>query len=251
MRLRAAIFGLAIAASGLASAWAEPTQVTVRAFADDAKFIGTSMGGVRITLTDAKTGKLLAQGLTEGATGDTRRIVREPRARGQGVASADTAAFRATLDISAPTLVKAEGYGPVGKPDSAITVSAMRWVLPGEDIAGDGWVLAFPGLVAEPTWSLTADGVLNVSAKVTMMCGCPIEPAGDWNADDYRVQARLSAGRRQVAESALSFAGQPSQFHGAIGPVPPGRYVLQVIASNAKTGNNAVVERQVVVPRAK
>ena len=36
---------------------AEPTDITVRVLSKDAKFVGTSMGGVRITLRDAETGE--------------------------------------------------------------------------------------------------------------------------------------------------------------------------------------------------
>lgn len=249
LRQTICVIGAAFAMAG--AAWAEPTTITVRALADDAKFIGTSMGGVQITLRDAKTGKVLAKGLTEGATGDTAHITRAPRARGVALSAADTAAFRATIELAVPTLVKAEAYGPVGKPASAVTVSAERWIVPGQELGGDGWVLAFPGLVAEPAWTLGADGALNVTAKVTLMCGCPLQPGGDWNADDYRVNALLRAGKKEVAKANLAYAGQPSTFQTSMGQIAPGKYTLQLVASNAKTGNVGVVEREVVVPRAK
>lgn len=69
---------------------AEPTRVMVRAQALDAKFIGDHMGGVAITLKDARTGAVLAKGLTRGATGETQRIMRTPRTRGNGVTDAAT-----------------------------------------------------------------------------------------------------------------------------------------------------------------
>ncbi len=40
-------------AASAAPGWAEPTAVTVRVIARDAKFIGTSMGGARVTLREA------------------------------------------------------------------------------------------------------------------------------------------------------------------------------------------------------
>jgi hypothetical protein len=43
-----------------AIAAAEPTDVTVRVLAKDSKFVGTSMGGMRIILRDAQTGEILA-----------------------------------------------------------------------------------------------------------------------------------------------------------------------------------------------
>src|SRR3546814_4228081 len=36
---------------------AEPTEIMVRALAADAKFIGTSMGGMRVTIRDVRSGE--------------------------------------------------------------------------------------------------------------------------------------------------------------------------------------------------
>ena len=58
-----------------AAAHAEPTDIVVRVLSKDAKFIGTSMGGMRVTLRDAHTGEILATGLTQGGTGDTKRLI--------------------------------------------------------------------------------------------------------------------------------------------------------------------------------
>lgn len=49
---------------------AQPTKITVRAKAKDAKFIGTSVGGALILIRNADTGELLASGRTEGSTGN-------------------------------------------------------------------------------------------------------------------------------------------------------------------------------------
>ena len=165
---------LTLAAS---SALAEPTHVMVRAQAQDAKFIGDHMGGVQVTLTDARTGKVLAKGLTKGGTGDTPRIMKTPRTRGLGLTDPSAAGFEAVLDLKKPTLVRADAVGPVGKPDSAIKVSSTQWILPGRDIVGDGWVLNFPGLVIEPTTSVSPDGALRISAKVSLMCGSRLRQA--------------------------------------------------------------------------
>ena len=54
------------------------TRLVIRAHSKDAKFVGTSMGGARIVVTDSQTGKVIAEGLTEGGTGDTQKIMIEP-----------------------------------------------------------------------------------------------------------------------------------------------------------------------------
>ena len=57
----------------------------------------------------------------------------------------------------------------VGKPDSAIKVSSTQWILPGRDIVGDGWVLNFPGLVIEPTTTISpAPSPLRTSQSAPM-----------------------------------------------------------------------------------
>ena len=236
-------FTLAASLAFLASAaLAEPTRVMVRAQAHDAKFIGDHMGGVQVTLVDARTGVVLAKGLTKGGTGDTPRIMKTPRTRGMSLADPLSAGFEAVLDLKQPTLVRVEAVGPVGKPAASIKVSSTQWIFPGRDILGDGWVLDFPGLVIEPMATVTPGGALQISAKVSLMCGCPIEPGGIWNADTYKVEAQLMQGDRQVAKAALAYAGQPSQFTGAVAKQPSGRYRLRLVAFDTTTSNAGVVE---------
>lgn len=111
---------------------AEPTKVMVRAISADAKFIGTTMGGMSVTVRDARTGAILAQGITAGGTGPTPAIMnasgRSPR-RSDG----DTAGFAAVLDIDVPTLVEVVLEGPVAHPQSSARVTATRWIMPGEE----------------------------------------------------------------------------------------------------------------------
>lgn len=245
-------FPLAVALSfGVlaAPAWAEPTRVMVRAQSLDAKFIGDQMGGVEITLVDAASGRRLAKGLTAGGTGDTGVIMKTPHARGAALSDSKTAGFEAIIDIDQPTLVRAEARGPMGKPASAVRVSSSLWVLPGRDVLGDGWTLTFPGLVIEPSVAPAAGGELKIAAKVTLMCGCPIEPDGLWNAANYSVEATLMSGRRVVARVPLTYAGQASQFAGDMPGAAPGRYVLRVVAADARTPNAGVVDLPVTLPR--
>lgn len=227
------------------SALAEPTAVTVRALAKDAKFIGESMGGVEITLTDAKSGKVLAKGLTKGATGDTAKLVTAPRVRGQALSAPGNAGFDATLDLTVPTLVRAQAKGPMGKPDAAVTVVSEMWMLPGKALTGDGWIIEMPGLVVEPTLD-TAAGV-KITAKVTLMCGCPIAPDSTWDANHYEVKATLSQGGKAVRVAPLAYAGQTSTFAATLSDLPKGRYDMLLTAYNANTGNAGVAERPLEV----
>lgn len=237
--LAAALCALAGAAA------AEPTEVTVRAQAKDAKFIGESMGGVAITLTDAATGKVLASGLTAGGTGDTAKLVTAPRVRGQAVAGPADAKFAATLDIDRPTLVTATAKGPMGKPDAVITATSQMWLLPGKAIGGDGWVIELPGLVVEPT--LSTAGGLTVTAKVTLMCGCAISPDTTWDANHYEVIATVMQGTRAVKTVPLAFAGTTSTFAAPVTGLAAGAYSVVITAHNSRTGNTGVATREVRV----
>lgn len=206
------------------------------------------MGGVRVTLSDAKSGRELARGMIGGTTGDTQKIIVAPRQRHVSISTPEAAAFRATLDLDRPTLVRAEAVGPLGKPEAQVTVTSMMWLLPGQTLDGDGWALEFPGLVVEPAWK-TQNGQIEVSAKVTLMCGCPIEPGGHWDADKYQVRATLLDGERTVETTELAYAGKPSSFAGRLKAPSGGGYRLQITAINPETGNVGVVERTLDIAR--
>ena len=242
IRLMALVAGIAVLSAS--EVWAEPTPVMVRALSADAKFIGGSMGGVRVKLRDARTGALLAEGLTEGGTGDTNLIMREPRVRGARISDANSAGFRATLDLGRPTLVRAEATGPVGKPGSAITVTSTMWLLPGRPVEGDGWILTFPGLVVEPTWKTVA-GRLEVKAKVTLMCGCPIEPGGLWDAGRYGVEIAIVGGAIPSRPISMTYSGEASVFAASLPRPPRGRYRLLVTAADQRTPNVGVAEKSI------
>lgn len=115
---------------------AEPTTITVRAIAKGAKFVGTSMGGVSITIRDTLTGALLAQGVTQGTTGDTAKIMTTPHKRGEGIATPDAAHFTATVDITEPRLVEISAYGPLAQRQAAARVSITHRLRPGQAITG-------------------------------------------------------------------------------------------------------------------
>lgn len=249
-RIPAAVAAAFLALATSSAVCAEPTEVVVRALSKDAKFIGDSMGGVQVTLTDTATGHELAKGLIIGTTGDTQRIMVTPRQRGAVLSTPDAAAFRTTLDLDRPTLVKVEAVGPLGKPHAQVTVTSMKWLLPGHPLVGDGWLLEFPGLVVEPVWNVETGG-LKVDAKVTLMCGCPIEPGGLWDAARYEVRATLLNGDETVASTTLAYAGKPSTFAGKLPRPKAGAYRLRVVATNPETGNTGVMEQPVSVASAR
>jgi hypothetical protein len=226
---------------------AEPTDVTVRVISKDAKFIGSSMGGVRITLSDTRTGEVLASGLTRGGTGDTSKIMHTDGGRRMRMADDSAASFEARIDVEEPRLIEAEAYGPLDYPDSAHRVTATQWVVPGHDLSvGDGWVLEMPGFVVdvvEPAEyaRINADGGrVPVTAKVMMMCGCPIEPDGLWDANRYEITMTVAHDGETSEAIPLDYSGQTSHFSGRVPVSNAGAYQVTVRAYDPQNGNTGI-----------
>ena len=230
-----------------AIAVAEPTDITVRGLAKDSKFVGTSMGGVRIILRDAHTGEVLATGVTKGGTGNTELLMHKDRGRRAQLADESAAKFHVTLDLDEPRLIEAEAYGPLGQPQAAARVLSTQWVVPGRGVSGgDGWVLDLPGLVvdvlAPPAHvKLPAETTeVDLRANVAMMCGCPIEPKGLWDADKLEVKAIVKRNGERVADLDLAFAGETSQFATKVPVEAPGDYEVTVYAHDPRNGNTGL-----------
>jgi hypothetical protein len=170
----------------VSSAKAEPTEIIVRVIGKDAKFIGTPIGGMRITLRDAETHETLATGITSGTAGQSKFSMDTSGGRRAVLSDPTAAKFVATLDLSTPRLIEVEAYGPLAQLQSANRVVATQWVVPGRGIAnGDGWLLELPGLIVDvldPPAHLmlpASASKAEIHANVTMMCGCPIAPKSE------------------------------------------------------------------------
>lgn len=238
--------GLAGLVCWIAPAEAEPTNITVRAISKGGKFIGTSMGGVDITIRDVQTGELLAHGVTRGSTGNTAKIMTTAHKRGASLSTPDAAAFTTTLDIEQPRLVEISAYGPLAQRQAAARVSVTHWLVPGQSLTGDGLVLEIPGLVVDvlaPPAHVFFDkppGKVDIHANVVLMCGCPITPGGLWDANDVRVAAMVKRNGQPIGTITLKYAGKASQFTGAVEAARPGAYEVVVYAHDRKNGNTGL-----------
>lgn len=253
MTFRSAL-ALALASLWASAGTAEPTEVEVRVLSQGAKFVGTSMGGARVTLRDAETGEILAQGVTAGTTGDTRRIMQEERLHHAPVSTEDAAVFRTTLELDAPRRVEALAEGPLAQRQAWNRASSTMWVVPGKPVTGgDGWLLELPGFVVDvldpPAHQMLQGGRREVPlrANVTLMCGCPITPGGLWDADRYEVAAIVKHNGQRVRELSLAYAGQPSQFEATLDLPEPGTYELVVYAYDPASGNTGLDRTTLVV----
>ncbi|MDZ7852424.1 MAG: hypothetical protein U5L98_07180 [Halomonas sp.] len=256
MNIKTIVMGTSFAlatASGLAQA--EDTDITVRVMSKDAKFVGTSMGGVRVILRDKETDEVLAQGVTAGGTGNTAKIMHENGGRRAAMADKSAASFDTTLDLDRPRMIEAEVYGPLAQLQAAHGASATQWVIPGGHLSvGDGWVIELPGLVVNILEPAAAQNVsasesdsLSVSANVMMMCGCPITKGGLWDAEKFEVGMTITMDGKNISEEVMSYAGKSSLFSGEIPISESGIYDVIVHAYDPKNGNTGIDKTTVVV----
>ena len=239
--------GLLIALAVSAAAFAEPTRISVSVLSKGAKFVGTSLGGARVTLKDAMTGEVLAQGVTQGSTGNTDKIMVKQHKPGGPVSSEGSARFVATLEIDEPRLIEVSAYGPMAQLQATNRVSSTQWVVPGKHITGgDGWRLELPGFAVDvlvPPSHVKLSGVpqeVPLRANVTMMCGCPIEPDGLWDANRFEVKALLKQDGEFVGELPLRYAGSTSQFEATWKVETTGIYEAVVYAYDPANGNTGL-----------
>ncbi len=214
---------------------AQTTRVNVRVVSHDAKIIGDGVGGARVVVRYPSTGRVLAEGIQEGGTGDTQSIVREPHARGQAVYEAPGAAvFTAEFELDAPKVLEFIGEGPLGYEHAMQRAVKRMLVVPGEDILGDGVLLELHGFIVELIEPKTpaAGGTVTVTARVRMLCGCPHTPGGLWDAARISVRARLYEGARVIREAILEYAGEPNMFTGAISLQDAGPNARLVVLAN-------------------
>ncbi|WP_236626950.1 hypothetical protein [Sphingomonas sp. MM-1] len=235
------------------AAAAEPTDLVIRVISEGGKFVGTSMGGAEIIVRDVRSGEVLVHGRTAGSTGDTARIMKGGP-RGTPLADETAAAFRTTIDIDEPRLVEVEAYGPLAQPQAAVRVTSQRWVLPGRGATqGDGWLLELPGLVVdlvEPAAHQrgTAGAAIRLAANVALMCGCPIEPGGIWDAARYDVRASAKRDGQPAGEVSLSYGGRTGYFTGTLPVDKAGAHVITVTAVDTKTGATGVDASSILIP---
>ncbi|MCW8193848.1 hypothetical protein F6455_03485 [Proteobacteria bacterium 005FR1] len=226
---------------------AEKTELKVLVRSNDAKFIGSGVGGLNVTVANAQTGELLASGQIAGATGDTEALMKSGQTRGQSPVSEDAANFRAQFDLKRPTQVLVTATGPLNFEDGAQTITTTLWMVPGKDMVDPGLVLHMPGLLTDLE-ELNRNGrELSLTAEVTMMCGCPITKDGLWDSDNFTTVAQLYRGGELVKEAPLTFTGTTNQFAGSIQAPEAGDYQLVIYSWQQNTGNTGVYDRMVTV----
>jgi len=234
--LSSAALGLIISAN----AFAIETQVMVRAKAVDAKYIGTSVGGVKVVVEDAETGEILDTGWINGDTGSTKAIIKEPISRWQVMTDKDTAGFLASVDITTPRLLRFKLVAPYGYRQALQEASVTSWVIPGKDILGDGITLNMSGFIVDAWTRVLENGQVDIYTKAMMLCGCPIYPDGPWDPINYEASAIIMKDDAKIADVPLKFKGPVGMFSGKTTITEPGHYKAIIYLFDPKTGNVGV-----------
>lgn len=230
---------------------AQTTNVTVRAKAKDAKFIGTSIGGAKIIIKNARTGQILSEGITTGSTGNTEKIMKTPQQRHEPITEETTAKFIAQIELKTPVFVTVEAYAPVSKKQATVLTSTQLWLIPEKDIDGEGLILEVPGFVVDilspqTHESTAAEDEILLKANVVMMCGCPTSPDGIWDANNYEVNALITNESGDTKEIPLKFSGKQSTFEAST-KLPKGVHQVSIYAYDPQTGNTGLDQTSVIV----
>lgn len=233
---------------------AEPvtTDIVIRAKARDGKFIGSSVGGALIRIKDADSGKVLAEGLTEGGTGNTDLIMKTPKTR-YGSITENAAAFKATLIIEKPVLLTIEVLAPYIKKQARTVSQTQTWLVPGKSIAGDGLVVEVPGMIVDilspgtHLYTPLSQAPYEIKANVVMMCGCILTPGGPWDGNSMEVAAIVNKDGLHYKTIPLQMQDTMNTFRAMLQPDSPGNYHITVYSYDPKTGNTGVDQTSFVV----
>ena len=151
------------------------TKIVVRVVSKDAKIIGSGVGGALVRIRNLETGEVLAQGKQEGGTGDTDRIMVQPRRRGEMLyGTPDGAFFQAEIFLDKPTRVEIYAEAPLAYPQSIQKGSKTLTLIPGKNVLGEGVILELNGLIVNilspsPKGSLKKGEGTLVTAEVRML----------------------------------------------------------------------------------
>jgi hypothetical protein len=235
------------------------TSILIRVQARGGKFLGPDIGFSTVTVRNAQTGQVLASGaagttgndsgnlsLTAGHDASSGVVLTYPGPQVWYLTAnpGKTAFFQATFDIANPTLVE------ISAQTRGIAASGTMWVEPGWQLNTEpGYIVTMPGLAVDIIAVKAANDAFAVSAKVTMMCGCPIndqktDPKGpiQWPSSEFDVWAELRSGAL-VTRGTLGLQ-ETSIYSGSVNrPPASGNYVLAVVAVQKGESNAGIATR--------
>jgi hypothetical protein len=151
------------------------TKVIVRVVSKDAKVVGSGVGGASVRIKNLETGEILAQGKQEGGTGETDRIMVQPRKRGEVLfGTPDAAFYQAEIPLDKPTQVEIFAEAPLTYPHALQKGSKTITLIPGKHILGEGLIIELNGLIVNvlspsPKENLKRGEAVLVRAEIRML----------------------------------------------------------------------------------
>lgn len=245
------VIGIIFCETAIAS---EPisTELVVRAKARDGKFIGSSIGGALVSVRNAENGQILAEGMIQGGTGDTKLIMTKPKSRYDSITKG-AAFFKTTLLIDKPILLTIELVSPYIKRQASTVSQIQTWLVPGKHINGDGLIIEVPGMIVDvlspQTHKYTSieNGPFELKANVVMMCGCIITKNGLWDGSKIEVTAIITKNGDDYLSVPLKIQNTMNTFISSFMPDSSGIYGVTIYAYDPKTGNTGVDQTSFVV----
>ncbi len=251
--MRRVFLGIVMVVVMVCNLYAIPTKLVVRVKANDAKFVGTAVGELKVAVRDALTGSILATGTIKGGTGNTDIIMKKPIVRGTILSEGGAASSEFVLDIDEPMKLEIEVVGPLGAGNNIHREVKTTWLIPGRDITGDGIVFTFYGLIVhvyspKPHEFYKVGERVTIGAHVTPMCGCPVRPDFIWDANKFNVLAIVYFEGKKILELPMKWAGRISHFETSFTPDKKGEYRVVVVASDNSNNQGVGITGLVVVP---
>lgn len=237
-----------MAASAWAPAWAKDTEMKITVIAKDAKFIGSTMGGVQVTVKDRRNGAILADGVAYGDTGNTQTIMADPKERDAILADENSAKFQYYFELMEPIPVTIEVKGPLAQPQSMVTVTQDMVLIPEKDYSeGNGIMIELPGFAidvlnppANRRIPIHPDIPVTIVANILKLCGCHIAEGSPWPPERYDVDAYIYINDLLKKHIIMEYNGVPGQFIGPVFLDKPATYKVFVTAFDRETKESSM-----------
>jgi hypothetical protein len=186
----------------------------VRVIAKDGKFLGDDIGGALVTLRDAQTKELLAEGITSGGSGlnGPGGVMCAILRRGEPLPTTGASEYTAHLQLDRPRRIEITAYGPLGALQSAMMC---------------GCPISYE------------------REQSAIICPELPDDQQPWLPDEFQVAAVVRGQSGAPLEIPLRFmdippADRPGQFAGVWSSPPQGIYEITVYAYQKMTGNTGV-----------
>lgn len=232
-------------------------KITVKS--RDAKFIGTAMGGARVSIIDRRTGDIIVSGVTHGDTGDTAKIMADNHVRNDIIHTDNAAKFEFSLEVLEPIPVTITAEAPIAQGQSLARVSEDMILIPNKDYeSGNGIMLELPGfsvdILTPPAHRVIQHGIdrpVMITANVLKMCGCHLAEGSPWPPENYEVEAHIYRNAVFVSSIKLDYAGDPGLFQSALKIPQHGTYKIIVTAFDPNTKEGGMDATTIVLQEQK